>query len=230
MRDEKWHTYTCPLGFSVMGIWPESRPGEGHADGTDINAVCRGGVNQARARPAAPTGRLVSSAPPRCALPRVSCTSLRQPVICCSSHQDLLVTADDSGLLKLFNYPCVVEHAPFRGMDERGEPQGYVGHSSHVTNVSFSGDGRHVVSVGGHDRAVFQWTVQARAREQAGTGSRRAVRQQFLVQNVAERRLAGKGEVLLPPEGSARAAPAGPPPDMADYNLYVRAHGRPPRD
>lgn len=49
MRDEKWDTFTCPLGFPVMGIWPASRPGEGHADGTDINAVCRGGENQARA-------------------------------------------------------------------------------------------------------------------------------------------------------------------------------------
>lgn len=112
MRDEKWDTYTCPLGFNVMGIWPHSKPGEGHADGTDVNAVCRGGLNE-----------------------------------------DLLVTADDSGLLKLFNYPCVVEHAPYRGVDEDGISQGYVGHSSHVTNIRFSGDGKRVVRCSRNQRA-----------------------------------------------------------------------------
>jgi hypothetical protein len=31
--DTNWHTHTCVLGFSVMGIWPRD------ADGTDINAL-----------------------------------------------------------------------------------------------------------------------------------------------------------------------------------------------
>lgn len=31
--DVKWETFTAPLGFGVMGVWPEG------ADGTDINAV-----------------------------------------------------------------------------------------------------------------------------------------------------------------------------------------------
>mmetsp|Transcript_7472 Transcript_7472/g.24809 ORF Transcript_7472/g.24809 Transcript_7472/m.24809 type:complete len:915 (+) Transcript_7472:548-3292(+) len=34
-RDTDWDTYTCILGFPVMGIWPDG------ADGTDINAVDR---------------------------------------------------------------------------------------------------------------------------------------------------------------------------------------------
>ena len=33
LRDQKWQTFTCPLGWPVQGIWPKS------ADGTDINAV-----------------------------------------------------------------------------------------------------------------------------------------------------------------------------------------------
>jgi microtubule-associated protein-like 6 len=33
LRDQKWETFTCPLGWPVQGIWPKS------ADGTDINAV-----------------------------------------------------------------------------------------------------------------------------------------------------------------------------------------------
>lgn len=59
-----------------------------------------------------------------------------------------LVTADDFGGVNLFNHPCVVQDAPCR----RG-----AGHSSHVMNVRFSPDDAWVVSVGGKDRAVFQW-------------------------------------------------------------------------
>lgn len=128
--------------------------------------------------------------------------------------------------MKLFNYPCVVEHAPCRGVDARGESQGYVGHSSHVTNIRFSGDGKRVVSVGGHDRAVFQWSVDARAREQHGTGPRRAFREQFVVHSIEERRLAGKGEVLPPvPDVSSGGGAQRAPADMADYLIHVRTRG-----
>ena len=34
-RDTNWHTWTCVLGFPVMGIWPD------YSDGTDVNAVSR---------------------------------------------------------------------------------------------------------------------------------------------------------------------------------------------
>jgi len=61
-----------------------------------------------------------------------------------------LAAADDSGMIRLYNYPCVVEKAPSRD---------YKGHSSHVMNIRFSADGKYVTSVGGHDRAVFQWRV-----------------------------------------------------------------------
>lgn len=37
----------------------------------------------------------------------------------------------------------------------------YVGHSAHVTNVRFTTDKRHVISVGGADNAVFQWRFYA---------------------------------------------------------------------
>ena len=33
LRDQKWNSFTCPLGWPVQGIWPKC------ADGTDINAV-----------------------------------------------------------------------------------------------------------------------------------------------------------------------------------------------
>ena len=147
MRDERWHTQTCTLGFSVMGIWPKSKQGERAADWTDINACDRG---------PSPGGK--------------------------PSDGELLAVVDDNGKVKLFNWPCVIQHAPFRRMEWKpgkggrkptGDCVGYVGHSSHVVNVRFAGGGRNVVTVGGHDRAVFQWKVDAEAKEQVGTNKRR---------------------------------------------------------
>lgn len=59
-----------------------------------------------------------------------------------------LVTSDDYGLVKLFNYPCVVEDAPYRA---------YRGHSSHVMCVRYNCDESLVCSAGGKDRAIFQF-------------------------------------------------------------------------
>ena len=39
-RDTAWETYTCPLGFTVMGVWQDDM------DGTDINALDRSGNEQ----------------------------------------------------------------------------------------------------------------------------------------------------------------------------------------
>jgi len=61
-----------------------------------------------------------------------------------------LLTADDFGAVKLFNYPCVVQDAPARA---------YPGHSSHVMGVRWAADQTYAVSVGGKDRAVFVWRV-----------------------------------------------------------------------
>ena len=101
-KDTPWHTYTCILGFPVMGIWkPDS-------DGTDVNSVDR------------------------------------------SPDGSLLVSADDFGKVNLYNYPVVIDDAPCHV---------YPGHSSHVMNVRFAPGGDRVASVGGHDRAIFQWRV-----------------------------------------------------------------------
>ena len=62
----------------------------------------------------------------------------------------LLVTADDFGKVKLFRWPCIVPRAQHRP---------YTGHSSHVTNVSFTHQDNWLISTGGQDRAVFQWQV-----------------------------------------------------------------------
>jgi len=67
-----------------------------------------------------------------------------------SSTPTLLATADDFGKVKVFRYPCIVPRAACRP---------YGGHSSHVTNISFTWNDDRVISTGGDDRAVFQWRV-----------------------------------------------------------------------
>jgi WD40 repeat protein/Ca2+-binding EF-hand superfamily protein len=66
-----------------------------------------------------------------------------------NSAKTLLATSDDFGLVKLFRYPCLKG-----ALDAK-----YVGHSSHVTNITFCGGDRFVVSTGGNDKAVFQWKL-----------------------------------------------------------------------
>eukprot|EP00949_MAST-11_sp_MAST-11-sp1_P004136 g4136.t1 len=71
-----------------------------------------------------------------------------------SSDGHLLVTGDDFGGVKLFNAPCVVQHAPARR---------YAAHSSHVSGTRFLMGSEKVISVGGWDRAVMMWTVDRSA-------------------------------------------------------------------
>ncbi|MEW5311518.1 MAG: hypothetical protein WDW38_003227 [Sanguina aurantia] len=67
-----------------------------------------------------------------------------------SKGGDLLVTSDDDGMVKLFNYPCVVHDAPHRA---------YRGHSSFVQCVRFNSNDTQVCSVGSADWSMFQFRV-----------------------------------------------------------------------
>nr|XP_015828065.2 echinoderm microtubule-associated protein-like 6 isoform X1 [Nothobranchius furzeri] len=70
----------------------------------------------------------------------------------CVSHAGLsLVTGDDFGLIKLFEFPCSEKFAKHKR---------YFGHSAHVTNVRFSCDDKYVVSAGGSDCSLFVWKCQ----------------------------------------------------------------------
>lgn len=62
-----------------------------------------------------------------------------------------MATADDSGLVNVFNYPCVVKNAPRKS---------YKGHSSHVLNITFAWNDEKLVTVGGHDNCAISWTVE----------------------------------------------------------------------
>uniref|UniRef100_A0A8C3CA06 Echinoderm microtubule associated protein like 3 n=1 Tax=Cairina moschata TaxID=8855 RepID=A0A8C3CA06_CAIMO len=62
----------------------------------------------------------------------------------------LVAVADDFCKVHLFQYPCARPKAPSHV---------YGGHGSHVTNVRFTHDDGHLVSLGGKDTGVFQWRV-----------------------------------------------------------------------
>ena len=77
----------------------------------------------------------------------------------CSSGDDInscdvdktrkvIVTADDYSKVKLFRFPSPVEKAAYNQ---------YNGHSSHVTCVRFMKNNKHVISIGGNDKAIFQF-------------------------------------------------------------------------
>lgn len=68
-----------------------------------------------------------------------------------SADESLLISADDSGLLKLYNAPCVVEGAPYRVG---------TGHCSAVACVRFVAGDQAAVSSGGNDRAIMRWSLK----------------------------------------------------------------------
>ena len=60
------------------------------------------------------------------------------------------VGSADDGLVRLFNSPSVIDRAPHHA---------HRGHSSHVQNVRFLADDLRVVSAGGRDGSMMQWTT-----------------------------------------------------------------------
>ncbi|XP_064621338.1 echinoderm microtubule-associated protein-like 6 [Lineus longissimus] len=58
------------------------------------------------------------------------------------------VTGDDSGLVKLFQFPCPDKYAKHKT---------FVGHAAHVTNARFTFNDRYLITTGGDDCCVFVW-------------------------------------------------------------------------
>ncbi len=67
-----------------------------------------------------------------------------------NNEYELIATADDFSMVKLFRNPCVEKGA--EAVIGRG-------HSSHVTNVRFTLDDDRLISTGGDDQCVLQWRV-----------------------------------------------------------------------
>jgi len=67
----------------------------------------------------------------------------------------LLWPPDDNSLVKLFRFP----------VDTGAQFREYEGHSSHVSNIRFSVNDTHIISIGGNDRTIFQWKVNNSGNE-----------------------------------------------------------------
>ncbi|XP_076832619.1 echinoderm microtubule-associated protein-like 2 isoform X2 [Brachyhypopomus gauderio] len=70
--------------------------------------------------------------------------------VCRSNDRGVLASGDDFGKVHLFSNPCSQPRAPSHV---------YGGHSSHVTNVAFLHNDRHLISTGGKDTSILQWAL-----------------------------------------------------------------------
>lgn len=70
---------------------------------------------------------------------------------CDRSHQSkLLVTGDDLGRLNLFSYPACQPKCLHHS---------YPAHSGTVPSVRFLNDDSRIISIGGKDSSIMQWSV-----------------------------------------------------------------------
>ncbi|XP_075233880.1 echinoderm microtubule-associated protein-like 2 isoform X2 [Lycorma delicatula] len=70
---------------------------------------------------------------------------------CEKSHSNhILATGDDFGKVKLYSYPVC---------QPKSLNHTYGGHSSHVTSVTFLHDDSRLISIGGKDTSVLQWSI-----------------------------------------------------------------------
>jgi len=68
-----------------------------------------------------------------------------------SNKDKYVATVDEAGLTKIFNFPCLN-----KGVAQWVEGRG---HSTQVKNVCFNKTGSRLFTVGGNDRAIFQWKI-----------------------------------------------------------------------
>ena len=66
-----------------------------------------------------------------------------------SPDGSLVATADDLGMVRLFNFPCPVADA---------DSVRAFGHAAQVTNLVWSSSSNHLLTTGGEDLALFMWS------------------------------------------------------------------------
>jgi len=65
-----------------------------------------------------------------------------------SHNMQVLATTEDSGLVKLFRYPCI---------DSQAQCKEFHGHSWNVTGAMFTAKDKFLLTIGGHDRTLLVW-------------------------------------------------------------------------
>ena len=88
-----------------------------------------------------------------------------------ANSENWVVVADDAGLVRLNNYPAVVQHTP--GFAHKG-------HASQIARVCFLADDTRVISCGGADQATYQWRLRGPGRPRPGDKVAAAVRGKLL--------------------------------------------------
>jgi len=66
-----------------------------------------------------------------------------------NAGRTLVATGDDDGNVKLFRYPAL----------KGAKANAYGGHSSHVVTTRFTPDDKYLISTGGHDKSIIQWSL-----------------------------------------------------------------------
>jgi WD40 repeat protein len=134
VADIRWKTNHCVLGFSLMGIWPPYR-----FVSFLCLFVCLLSIIYYSYCSCYYYDHLLYS----------DGTDINAVDVC--EEKGLAVSAnDDAGLVRLFNYPCIVKNAPAKD---------YGGHSSHVTNIKFIKGGDSLVTAGGNDGSAMIFSV-----------------------------------------------------------------------
>ena len=67
-----------------------------------------------------------------------------------SATRDVLAVSQNSGLVKLYRYPCT---------EKNSASKEFRGHGSKVSRLRFSAQDKYLVSIGGYDQSVLVWEV-----------------------------------------------------------------------
>lgn len=73
-----------------------------------------------------------------------------------SNKEDMLVTGDTNGFIKIQRFPCISKDV---------EPVKEIGHVKEISKVRFSCDGKYAISVGKSDRSIVVWKVLSEDEE-----------------------------------------------------------------
>ncbi|KAI3384518.1 hypothetical protein SNEBB_010481 [Seison nebaliae] len=146
--DLQWETCSCTINFDVLGIWG------GDEDGSDINCV---GVSSSSNNSTTSVNNNRGNNRSKKKKQHIdfddsddeSEHSSKTSNSNFNNSDRLLAIGNDFGRVNLYSFPLHAPKATFRS---------YGGHSSHVTDVQWSTNGKILLSAGGNDTAIIQWT------------------------------------------------------------------------
>jgi microtubule-associated protein-like 6 len=83
--------------------------------------------------------------------------------VCVSDSGELIATAEETGLVKVFQFPCVGGGLDKEGaLHKRPDCLRVFGHGGKVSQVRWLSQGNFIISSGGEDLSCFQWKVVSR--------------------------------------------------------------------